>query len=69
MFFLLISAQINIYIDLSGPCLAEAASTINANFLGIRSLQGFDTLITLEQVGGTGGERVMRRTGAAARRP
>ena len=55
MFFLPISAQITIYMDLSGPCLAEAVSTNNGNSPGIRSLQGFDALITLEQVRGTGG--------------
>ena len=54
MFFLLISAQITIYIDLSGPCLAEAASTTNAYCLGILLLWGLDALITLDQVGGTG---------------
>ena len=56
MFFLLISAQITIYMDLSGPCLAEAASTANANFPGLRSLWGLDALIKLDWVGGTGGE-------------
>ena len=57
MFFLPISAQINIYIDLSGPFLAEAASTTNANFPGIQSLRGLDALIALEQVGETGGDQ------------
>ena len=55
MFFLLVSAQITIYMDLSGPCLAEAASTANANFPGLRSLWGLDALIKLDRVGGTGG--------------
>ena len=55
MFFLLISAQITIYMDLSGPCLAEAASTANANFPGLRSLWVLDALIKLDRVGGTGG--------------
>ena len=55
MFFLPISALITMYIDLSGPCLAESASTTNANLPGIRSLRVLDALITLEQVGGTGG--------------
>ena len=69
MFFLLISAQITIYMDLSGLCLLEAALTTNGNFPGIRSLQGFDALIALEQVGGTGGGGLRRRNRAAARRP
>ena len=63
MLFLPISAQITIYIDLSGPCLAAAASTTNANFPGIWSLHGLDELIALEEVVGTGGGGV-----AAARR-
>ena len=54
MFFLPISAQITIYIDLSGPCLEEAASTNNAKFTGIWSLKFFGALIALEQVGETG---------------
>ena len=55
MFFLPISAQITIYMDLSGPCLLEAAWTNNGNLPVIRWLQGFDALIALEQVRGKGG--------------
>ena len=67
MFFLPISAQITIYIYLSGPCLAEAAYTTNVNFPGIRSIRGLDAIISLDQVGGTGGGG--GTGGAAARRP
>ena len=55
MFFLPISAQITIYIDLFGPFLAEAASTTNDNFPGIRSIRVRDAWIALNKAGGRGG--------------